>query len=128
EEVDLPAMNDFLRAQANIDVAKGKLSFYSQLTVHSGRIDGYVKPLFRDLEVYNFEQDKGKNPLHQVYEAAIGATSHLLTNRPREEVATITDLSGPVERPDTSLLDTVLGLLRNAFVKAILPGLEPGRQ
>ncbi len=128
EEIDLPAMNDFLRAHANIDVTKGKLSVYSQLTVHGGHIEGYVKPLFRDLEVYNFEQDKRKNPLHQVYEAAIGATSSLLTNRPREEVATITTLSGAVESPDTSPLDTVLGLLRNAFVKAILPGLEPGRQ
>jgi hypothetical protein len=63
-----------------------------------------------------------------MYEAAVGAASTVLTNRPRDEVATITDLSGPVESPSTSTWDMVIGLLRNAFVKAIMPGLEPKRQ
>jgi hypothetical protein len=37
-------------------------------------------------------------------------------------------LSGPVENPNASTLDIVLGLLRNAFIKAIRPGLEPRRR
>jgi hypothetical protein len=127
EDVDLPTMNDFLRAQGNIDVTKGRLSVFSEMTVRNGRIQGYVKPLFADVDVYDMKQDAGKNPLHQAYEAAVGAASTVLTNRARDEVATITDLSGPVESPSTSTWEVFLGLLRNAFVKAILPGLEPGR-
>jgi len=52
----------------------------------------------------------------------------VLTNRPKEQVATITDLSGPIENPNTSTWDVIVGLVRNAFIKAILPGLEPGRE
>jgi hypothetical protein len=125
EDVDLPPLNDLLRAQADIDVTKGRLSLFSEITVRDGRIQGYVKPLFGDVDVYDSRQDAGKNPLHQAYEAAIGAASSVLTNRPRDEVATITDLSGPVESPSTSTWDVIVGLVRNAFIKAILPGLEP---
>jgi hypothetical protein len=128
EDVDLPAMNDVLRAQAGVDVAGGRLSVYSELTVRGGRVDGYVKPLFKDLDVYDREQDRGKNPLRQAYEAIVGATSTVLENRQREEVATITDLSGPIERPNTSTLEIIGGLLRNAFIKAIMPGLEQRRR
>jgi hypothetical protein len=125
EDVDLPALNDLLRAEAGIDVVKGRLSLYSEIAVRDGRIDGYVKPLFRDVSVYDRRQDAGKSVLHQAYEAAIGAASTVLENRSRDEVATITDLSGPVESPTTSTWDVVIGLLRNAFIKAIRPGLEP---
>ena len=128
EEVQLPVMNDVLRAQAGIDVTKGWLSVYSELRVKNGRVEGYVKPLFRDMDVYDREQDKEKGPLQQAYEALVGAGSSVLTNRPRDEVATVADLSGPVENPNASTLDIVLGLFRNAFIKAIKPGLEPRRR
>jgi uncharacterized protein DUF748 len=128
EEVDLPALNDFLRAQGGFDVTKGRLSVYSEVTVKNGHIDGYVKPLFHDITVYDWNQDKEKHPLRQLYEATVGAVSTVLTNRNRDDVATITDLSGPVESPNTSTLQIIGNLLRNAFVKAILPGLEPGRR
>jgi hypothetical protein len=128
EDVDLAAMNDVLRAQADIDVTKGRLSIFSETTVRNGRIEGYVKPLFADVDVYDSRQDAGENPFHQAYEAVVGAASSVLTNRPRDEVATITSLSGPVESPSTSTWDMIVGLLRNAFIKAIRPGLEPRRR
>ena len=128
EDVELPALNDFLRAQGGFDVTKGRLSVYSEVTVKNGAINGYVKPLFHDITVYDWNQDKEKHPLRQLYEAAVGAASSVLTNRNRNDVATITDLSGPVESPSASTLQMIGNLLRNAFVRAILPGLEPGRR
>ena len=128
EEVPLTRMNDVLRAQAGIDVTKGTLSVYSELRVKNGRVEGYVKPLFRDMDVYDREQDREKGPFRQVYEAIVGAGSTVLENRRHDEVATVASLSGPVENPNSSTWDTVVGLLRNAFVKAIKPGLEPGRR
>ena len=128
DDIDLPALNDLLRAEADVDVTSGRLSVYSELAVRNGRLDGYVKPLFGDIDVYDREQDRGKSPVHQAYEAVVGAASSVLTNHAREEVATITSLSGPVENPSSSTWDVVKGLLRNAFIKAILPGLEPRRR
>ena len=48
----------------------------------------------------------------------------LLENKPREEVATLTEISGPLENPQTSTWQTVVNLVKNAFFKALLPGFE----
>ncbi len=59
---DLPSLNDFLRSFRRFDVAAGKLA------VKDGTIDGYVKPMFADLEVYNYQKDKNTPILHQAKE------------------------------------------------------------
>jgi hypothetical protein len=126
-DVDLPALNDMLRAKGGFDVKRGTFSLFTEVKVRDGRVDGYVKPLFANMDVYDRDQDKNKNVFRQVYEGVVGGVSTLLENRPRDEVATVADISGPVENPNSSTLDIVLGLLRNAFIKAILPGLERER-
>ncbi len=124
EGAQLAAMNDLLRNYAKLDVVAGTFSLYSELRVRNGRIDGYVKPLYKDVDVYDPEQDKEKPVLKKIYEKIVGGLSHLLENRPRDEVATVVDISGPLENPSTSIWDTAVRLLSNAFVKAILPGFE----
>src|SRR6185369_6082377 len=88
------------------------------------QIHGYVNPLFKDIQVYDPQQDKDKPPLKKLYEKVVSAASHLLKNRPRQEVATKADISGPVGGAHTSTWDVFVGLLENAFVKAILPGFD----
>jgi hypothetical protein len=120
----LPAMNDLLRAYGKLDVVKGTFSVYSEIKIKNGRIDGYVKPLVKDVDVYSSKQDKKKPILKKLYEKVVGGLSHILENRPRDEVATVVDISGPLEDPNASIWETVVRLLRNAFVKAILPGFD----
>ncbi len=120
----LPSINDFLRAYGKFDVAEGTFSVYSEVKVHDGRIDGYLKPLFKDVKVYDPRQDKKKPVLKKIYEKIVGGVSHLLENRPRDQVATVADLSGTISDPDTSTWEIVVRLVSNAFVKAILPGFE----
>ena len=127
-DTDMRKLNPLLRAYGSLDVVRGYVSVYSELSIREGRIDGYVKPLFRDVDVYSIEQDSGKNPLTQLYEGLTGGVAGLLENRKREEVATKTDLSGPLEDPDTSTLQVVARLVQNAFFKAILPGLDRERR
>ena len=120
----LQTMNDLWRAYGNFDVAGGTFAFYSALDVEDGRIDGYVKPIFSGLDVYDREQDREDNLFVQAYESLLGGIASLLENRPRDTVATETDLSGSIENPETSTLQVVVGLVRHAFFQAILPGLE----
>jgi hypothetical protein len=58
ENTDMHAMNDLLRAHATFDVSSGVFSVFSELHVKNGRVTGYVKPLFRDLKVYDAAQDE----------------------------------------------------------------------
>jgi hypothetical protein len=124
ENTDMRKMNDLFRAFGKFDVVAGVFSFYSEIRVREGKIDGYVKPLFHDMNVYDERQDREKNVFRKMYEGLVGGVSSLLANRPREEVATQTSISGNIESPQTSTWETVLRLIQNAFFKAILPGFE----
>lgn len=124
QNASLPAMNDLLRAYGKLDVTEGTFSIFSEIRIKNGRIDGYVKPLVSDVKVYDRQQDKKKPILKKLYEKVVGGLSHALENRPRDEVATVVDISGPLENPDSSAWEVVVRLVSNAFVKAILPGFE----
>lgn len=124
ENTNLPDLNDLLRASGKFDVVKGLFSFYMELAVKNGEVKGYLKPLFKDVKVYDKEQDKHKKFSQKLYEKTIGGISKLLKNKKRDEVATKADLSGRLDDPETSSWQVVVRLLQNAFFKAILPGLE----
>ena len=54
----------------------------------------------------------------------VGAASHLLRNRKTQKVVTQVDLSGKLIQPNVSTWQALGELIRNAFIKAILPGFE----
>ena len=124
ERTQMRTMNNVLRAYGNFDVTAGEFSLFSELRVNNGRIEGYIKPLFKDMKVYDARQDKEKSLFRKLYEGLVGDVAKLLENRPREEVATRTDVSGPLEDPHISTWQTVINLVKNAFFKAFLPGFE----
>jgi hypothetical protein len=128
ENTDLRRMNDMLRAHAKVDVTSGLFSVYSELRVKNGRVDGYVKPLFRDLKVYSPEQDEDKGLGQKIKEKATDIAAKVLRNRPREEVATVAPIAGPLQDPKASTWQTLVGLVQNAFFRAILPGFLRERQ
>jgi hypothetical protein len=124
ENTDMTKMNDLLRAYGNFDVVQGQFSMFAEITVRQGKIDGYVKPLFKDMNVYDGRQDKEKGLFRKMYEGMIGGISGLLENRPRAEVATKIPITGDIEAPQTSTWEMVVRLIQNAFFRAILPGFE----
>jgi len=124
EKASLPSINELLRAYGKLDVVAGTFSVYSEVKVRNGRMDGYLKPLFEDVDVYDSKQDKKKPVLKKLYEKVVGGLSHILENRPRDQVATVADLSGTLEDPNTSAWEIAVRLVSNAFVKAILPGFD----
>jgi Domain of Unknown Function (DUF748) len=123
-DTDLVAMNDIFRAYGKFDIAAGKFSFFSELSVKDSRIDGYVKPLFRDLKVTDARNDEEKSVFRKLYVKLVGGVAKLLENRSRKEVATVTPVGGRLDEPKTSTWQVVVNLVRNAFIKAILPGFE----
>jgi hypothetical protein len=123
-KAQVKSMNDILRAYGDFDVMAGLFSLYTEFKVKNGRIDGYVKPLFKNLDVYDPAQDKNKGLLSQIYEGVVGGITGLLENTPRDEVATKAEVSGPVKNPQASTWEVVIKLIQNAFFEAIVPGFE----
>lgn len=123
-ETQMQRMNDLLRAHGGFDVKSGSFSFFSEISVSKGQVAGYVKPLFKDLDVYDPSQDRHKNIFRRAYEAIVGAIAELLENTPRDEVATRTPVSGRIDNPNVGTMEAIVRLVQNAFAQAILPGFE----
>jgi hypothetical protein len=123
-KTEVKAFNNVLRAYGDMDTHRGVFAFFSELAVKDNQIHGYVKPLLKDVEVYDPEQDKEKPVTKKMYEAVVGGVLGLFENKARNEAATVTDLSGPVENPHANTWQVVEKLVQNAFFKAILPGFE----
>lgn len=124
DDTDMPPMNNLFRAYGNFDVAAGLFSFYSEMVVRNGFVKGYVKPFFRDVSVHDPRQDRHQPILRQIYERILDGVAWILQNRPREEIATEVSVSGKLADPQASTLDVIVGLVQNAFFRAILPGFE----
>jgi hypothetical protein len=92
--------------------------------VQNGTVRGYVKPLFKEMDVYDVRQDQEKNLIQKIYEGLVGGVSQLLENRPREEIATKANIIGRLDNPQASTWQVLVNLLQNAFFQAILPGFE----
>jgi hypothetical protein len=124
QETHLPAMNDILRAYGDFDVVDGYFMFFTELTIQDGHIDGYLRPFFGDMEVYDRRADAHKDFLQQLYERTVGVIATIFENVPRDEIATEVEISGPLDDPKASTWEIIIGLVQNAFFQAILPGFE----
>jgi hypothetical protein len=128
DDTDMTTMNDLLRAYGKFDVVRGLFSLYTELKVKNQRVDGYIKPLFRDLKAYDRRQDAEKSLFRKLYEKLVGGVSNILENRTvRKEVATKTAIQGELGGAGGTKVNTgqaLVNLVRNAFFRAILPGFD----
>jgi hypothetical protein len=128
EDADLVRLKDLVRAYGGFEIRAGEFSVYSELQMKGGAIEGYVKPLFRGVEVGTDGEAVAEKGLRQrLYEGLVGIGAKVLKNRLRAEVATVVPISGRVDRPEVARWETVGRLLQNAFLRPITPGYEPAR-
>lgn len=120
----LASFNKLFRAHADLDVKQGTFALFSELTVKDGAMDGYIKPFFKDVDVYDPAQDEGKGVFQQFYEGLMETLTDSLKNSEREQVATTTQVAGPLADPRMSTWEVIINLVRNAFFEAILPGFQ----
>jgi hypothetical protein len=120
----MKAMGKIFQAYGKFDIKKGEFSFFSEMTIRNNSVQGYVKPIFKNMEVTDMRTPEQKSLPHELYVGAVDVLTKLLKNRPRQQVATETDISGPLEDPRANIGQIIVNLVRNAFFKAILPGFE----
>ncbi|WP_306591128.1 DUF748 domain-containing protein [Geothrix sp. 21YS21S-4] len=125
EGTSLETLNDMLRAHGGFDVSKGTFSVYSQVRVQDQQLSGYVKPFFKDVNVYDRQMDKDKSFFRRLYERLVGLAARILENR-RDEVATKVELRGSLNDPNSNIWQVIGRLLQNAFIRALLPGFDRG--
>lgn len=126
-KVDLTRLNDFLQAYVYLDVESGNGDFVMQLEAHDGKLDGYAKPLFRDVDIFSFRHDvveQHDNPLRAAWEAVAGGIQNLFKNQSKKQFATRVEIHGEVGDSQTSTWQAIMSILHNAFVNAYRPQFE----
>ena len=116
-------LNKVLEAYGHINASHGTFAFFSDMTVKDNRIEGYVKPFLKDVEVYDPKQDHDELS-KKLFETVVNGVLDLFRSNTTGQVATKTDVSGPVDDPKAGTWEILMKLVENAFFKAILPGFE----
>ena len=125
--IQLIRANDLARAYTGLDFAGGAGDFVMQLEAKDGRLDGYAKPLFHDLQLFSWKQDveqDKKGPLKLAYEALAQGVVSVFKNHAKDQFATRIPISGRIDDKQLDTVQAIIGVLRNAFVKAYSPQLE----
>jgi hypothetical protein len=122
--LDVTKTNDLAKAYGQFDFEHGWFDLVVEVDAKEGELEGYVKPLFRNLKIFTLKDAGKKDILAMFWEALLGTVSEAIENQPRDQLATFIPISGNVSGPDTDLFATLLNVLRNAFIRAYLPRLE----
>lgn len=107
----------FFLAYSQVDIESGSFSLFSEVTLDSGNIKGYIKPIARHIKVVNWEKDK-QNPLNLIWQAIIGVLAEAFENQKQDQFATKVPIDGKVNNVDAAVWPSVFNILKNAFVKA----------
>ena len=123
EKASLPAMNEFLRAYAGVDVSKGTFSGYLEMVARDGHFEGYFKPFFDQVD---FSQPAGqsRNLKQEVWEWFVSAFATIFKNHQRDEVATKIPFSGEFKNLDVHVWETIKNLLHHAFIHPLQKKLD----
>ena len=128
--LDVTKINDLAVAYGKFNFKRGWFDLVVEADAKEGQINGYAKPLFRNLKVFSLKDDlKEDNVLQFFWQALVGAVTRALTNIPRDQFGTKIPFSGDLSTTtSTGILQAVGNILRNAFVRAYLPRLENGTE
>ena len=123
KNIDLPKLNAFLKAYGNFDVEKGNLGLYTEFAAKDGKYVGYVKPVIKDLKVLG-PQDKNDGFLQKMYEGLIGLAGDILENPKKDQIASKVPIQGEFSKSQTNTAEAVWELLKNAFIRALIPAVD----
>ena len=83
-----------------------------------------MKVFFEDLNVFEWEKERKKNALEVFWQAIVGTLTTVFKNHPKDTLATRIPISGSYEKADVGVWSATMTLLRNAFVRALVPKLD----
>lgn len=122
EGAQLTAFNSFSNAYGGIDFKKGSMDLYTELAIKGGQIDGYVKPIVRNLSVDRVPDNT--NPFQVIWSTAASFLLEVFSNQMNDQFATKVPLTGSLDNIKTKFWPTLGGIFRNAFVEAFRKGTD----
>jgi hypothetical protein len=123
KNVQLPDVNPWLREYIKADAESGEFELYTELAAADGKFKGYAKPIMRKVNIYSSEEPE-KNPLKRLWEGLVEFAANVLENEESGQVAARIPFSGTIKDPEAGVFETIVSVMRNAFVSAFARSLE----
>lgn len=118
-DLQLTKLNALARRYGNIDFEKGTLDLVSEMKMQDGNIQGYLKPLTHDMQIFEWNEGDNRTVTKFVRELIAEGGNKILENKMKDQVATRIPLEGTVEEIKTDFWPVLIGVLRNAYVSAL---------
>jgi hypothetical protein len=123
KNVRLPEVNPWLRQYIKADAEDGEFELYTELAAKDGRFTGYAKPIMRDVNIYSSKEEED-NPLRRLWEGIVDFAAEIVEDEGSDQIAARVPFSGTVQNPDAGMFETIVSVLKNAFVSAFARSLE----
>jgi hypothetical protein len=122
-QVALPALNDFLRAYANVDVSRGNFEVFIELGANHGRFEGYVKPFFEHM-VFKAQDRKTGGPWHEIWETVVAGVVEVFKNKPQDQLAMKIPIEGDFKGTRADVWRAIVTMVHNGFIKGLPQDIE----
>jgi len=123
DEVNLPSLNESLKAYAKADVSRGTFRLVAEMAGRDGGFQGYVKPFFENLDFKNLE-DQEKSVGARIWKRFLAAAAWIVKDKSRDQVATRIPFEGRFGDVKIGLWATIANLFRHGFIRAFNPTFE----
>lgn len=118
EDVQMTALNDFLRSNMNIDAESGVFNLYHELAINDSQINGYIKPIIKNLKIFAWKEEN-RTALEFLKEAGIDLIADIFKNHKKNQFATNIPINGSLDSPKFNNFKALLATLQNTFIKAL---------
>lgn len=124
--LDVTKLNDLVQTYGRFNFKRGWFDLVIEVDAKEGQLTGYIKPLFRNLIVFDLREDlRDDDPLQFFMQALLGVTTQVLRNQNRDQFGTLIPFTADFTGTKPDILSSVGNVLYNAFVRAYLPRLQP---
>jgi hypothetical protein len=120
ENLDARELYKFIAEKTDLKAVKGDINVFVELKANDGVLKGGVKPLFKDVEIESNSGSLGSKLKAALADAAVDLLSD--DNSGRDAVGTVIPIRGSLKDPQTQVVPTVMGVIRNAFVIGLNEG------
>lgn len=124
--LELREVAPLVESKSDVKPTRGTIDVFARFEAKDGALTGGVRPVVRGADL-----KAGKSGLGPKLEELLGdAALHIFKDEDTHAVATTIPIEGTVQGPQTQVVPTIMGVLRNAFVRGLqggLSGLPPPR-
>lgn len=125
-DLQLREVGSLIESKSEVRPTKGTIDVFARFEARDGALSGGVRPVVRGADLKAGKPGLGPKLKELLADAAL----HIFKDEDTKAVATTIPIEGTVNGPQTQLVPTIMGVLRNAFVRGLqggLSGLPPPR-